>query len=162
LTPVHEKEPRDVTARLYLRNSHRGRVEAYNRLKKHAEALKEWDRVIELSPKSEQSGLRIMRAISRINTGQVAEGVAEVAELTKTSGWAAGQWYNFACAYAAASGKSEDKKQEYADTAMVMLQKAVKAGWKNASHMKKDSDLEPLREREDFKKLLAELENKKK
>ena len=34
----------------------------------------------------------------------------------------------------------------------------MKAGYKDAAHMKKDSDLDPLRAREDFKKLLAELE----
>ena len=39
--------------------------------------------------------------------------------------------------------------------------KAVKAGYRDAAHMKKDTDLDPLREREDFKKLLAELEGKK-
>ena len=41
---------------------------------------------------------------------------------------------------------------------MDLLQKAVKAGYKDAAHMKKDPDLDPLRAREDFKKLLAELE----
>ena len=35
---------------------------------------------------------------------------------------------------------------------------AVSRGYKNAAHMKKDTDLDPLRQREDYKKLLAELE----
>ncbi len=35
---------------------------------------------------------------------------------------------------------------------------AMKAGYKDADHMKKDTDLDPLRGRDDFKKLLAELE----
>ncbi len=47
-----------------------------------------------------------------------------------------------------------------ADRAMQWLQKAVQAGYKDAAHMKKDTDLDPLREREDFKKLVAELEKK--
>ena len=47
-----------------------------------------------------------------------------------------------------------------ADSAMVCLQKAVQAGWKDAARVKKDTDLDPLREREDFKKLIAELEKK--
>ena len=34
----------------------------------------------------------------------------------------------------------------------------LKAGYKDAAQMKKDTDLDPLREREDFKKLQAELE----
>jgi hypothetical protein len=43
---------------------------------------------------------------------------------------------------------------------MELLQQAVKAGWKDAAHMAKDTDLDPLRERDDFKKLLTELEKK--
>jgi hypothetical protein len=43
---------------------------------------------------------------------------------------------------------------------MELLQKAVKAGYKEVAHMKKDTDLDPLRARADFKKLLAELEKK--
>jgi hypothetical protein len=44
---------------------------------------------------------------------------------------------------------------------MELLQKAGKAGNKDAAHMKKDTDLDPLRGREDFKKLLTELEGTK-
>lgn len=38
------------------------------------------------------------------------------------------------------------------------MQQAVKAGYSNVAHMKKDTDLDPIRGREDFKKLMAELE----
>ncbi len=86
--------------------------------------------------------------------------MAEVAELTKSSKWAVRRWYDFACVYAVASGKIADKKMEYGDRAMALLHQAVQAGYKDAAHMKKDTDLDPLRGREDFKKLLAELEEK--
>ena len=86
--------------------------------------------------------------------------VAEVAELTKNAKWNSGQWYNFACVCAVASGKSADKKQEYADRAMDLLQTAVKAGWSDAAHMAKDTDLDPIRGRDDFKKLIEELAKK--
>jgi non-specific serine/threonine protein kinase/serine/threonine-protein kinase len=46
------------------------------------------------------------------------------------------------------------------DKAMAWLQKAVAAGWKDAAHMKTDTDLDILRDRDDFKKLMAELEAK--
>jgi hypothetical protein len=62
----------------------------------------------------------------------VAEAVAEVAELTApvadvpgSPKWNAGQWYDFACVYAVASGKIADKKQEYADRAMELLHKTL-------------------------------------
>ena len=92
----------------------------------------------------------------------IAEAVDEVAELTKSSKWAADQWYDFARVYAVASWNIADKKKEYADRAMELLQQAVKAGWKDAAHMKKDPDLVALKDRDDFKKLIADVEAKNK
>jgi len=48
--------------------------------------------------------------------------------------------------------------KSYADQAMGLLRQAVAKGYKDAAHMKKDTDLDPIRNREDFKKLIAELE----
>ena len=82
LQAVHEKEPRDVTAKQFLRNSHLGRAMAHDRLQKFAEAVKDWDRAIALSPPAQQLLFRA-RATSRLKAGMVAEAVAEVAALTK-------------------------------------------------------------------------------
>jgi eukaryotic-like serine/threonine-protein kinase len=49
-----------------------------------------------------------------------------------------------------------------ADKAMTWLTKAVAAGWTDVAHMKKDSDLTYLRDRADFKKLVTDLEARKK
>ena len=157
LTAVYEQDRRLAQAKQFLRNSHQGRAMASARLRKFTEAIKDWDGAIELSTEQEQPELRARRATSRIQAGQIAEAVAEFAELTKSPKWNSGQWYDFACAYSIASGKSADKKQEYADRAMELLQKAVKAGFKNAAHMAKDTDLDPIQGREDFKKLVKEL-----
>ena len=141
-----------------VRNSHNNRAEAYDRLEKYTDAVKDWDRAIELSEKPEQPEFRAGRATTKLRAGQAAEAMAEVAQLTKLPDGTADQWYSFARFHAVASGKLADKKAEYADRAMELLQQAVNAGYKDAAHMKKDTDLDPLREREDFKKLLAELE----
>jgi serine/threonine protein kinase/tetratricopeptide (TPR) repeat protein len=106
--------------------------------------------------RQQQSTSRIFLAVTRINAGQVTEGIAEVAELA-SSEWDPITWYNFACVYAIASGKSPQKKQEYADRAMELLNKAVTAGYRNAANMKRDTDLALLHDREDFKKLLGKL-----
>jgi len=45
---------------------------------------------------------------------------------------------------------------------MNLLRDAVSEGGKDVAHMKKDTDLAPLREREDSQKLVAELEGKEK
>jgi hypothetical protein len=49
--------------------------------------------------------------------------------------------------------------QEETDRAMVWLTKAA-AGMKDTAQMRKDTDLDFLRGREDFKKLLAESDTK--
>jgi tetratricopeptide (TPR) repeat protein len=160
LTAVYDQDRQLVVAKQFLRNSHVGRAMAYDALHQYAEAVQDWDRAVELSPPQEQPSLRARRAASRVQAGQVAEAVAEAAELTKSSSWKAGQWYDFACIYAVASGKSGGKTQEYAERAMQLLHQAVKAGYKDAAHMSKDTDLDSLRGREDFKKLMLELEQK--
>jgi eukaryotic-like serine/threonine-protein kinase len=162
LAPVYERDRRAVTVKAFLRNSHVNRARAYDRLKKHAEAVKDWDRTVELTESSEQPTYRAGRAYSRLLAGYMAEAVAEVEELTKAPNWSSDQWYDFACVYALASSKIAEKKQQYADRAMELLRQAVQADYKNAAHMAKDSDLAPLRQREDFKKLLTELESGKK
>jgi serine/threonine protein kinase/Tfp pilus assembly protein PilF len=158
LTPVYERNGRLMVAKKYLRNSHRGRALAYDRLQKYAVAVKDWDRVVELSPEQEQAGDRAARATSRLNAGQVDEALAEVAELARSSNWTAAQWYDFACVYAVASSRTRDRNLPYADRSMELLKKAVTAGFRNAAHMKKDKDLDSLRTRQDFKELIDELE----
>jgi serine/threonine protein kinase len=58
----------------------------------------------------------------------------------------------------------EDKKKEaqtlYADEAMKLLRHAVETGFHDAAKLKGDGTFAPLRPREDFQKLLAELETK--
>jgi hypothetical protein len=58
------------------------------------------------------------------------------------------------------AAKRQATVQFYGDEAMKMLKDAVAKGYKDALHMRKDKDLDALRERDDFKKLLAELEEK--
>ena len=165
LTAVLDQDRRRVQARTFLRDSFLGRAQAYTRIEKTGEAAKDYDKAIELSPSAERPGLRVSRATSAIRAGMVVEAVNEVAELTTTgtganelTNWNAVQWYDFACIYAVASGKIDGKKQEYADRAMELLQQAVKAGYTDAAHIKQDTDLDPLREREDLKELLKSLQ----
>jgi tetratricopeptide (TPR) repeat protein len=54
----------------------------------------------------------------------------------------------------------QDAAQFYGDAAMKLLREVVNKGYKNVAHMKKDTDLDPLRQRTDFQKLLTELEKK--
>jgi hypothetical protein len=46
-----------------------------------------------------------------------------------------------------------------AEKAMDALRKAVAGGYRNVKHMRSDTDLDSLRQREDFQKLLKDLES---
>jgi tetratricopeptide (TPR) repeat protein len=83
----------------------------------------------------------------------------------------AGKLYNAACIRAlCVSAIQEDPKtpaadaarlaREQADLAMAWLHKAVASGYKDVRQMKQDKDLDVLRDREDFKKLVADLESR--
>ena len=73
---------------------------------------------------------------------------------------------SFLARCAALAGKdgqrSEARRQElardYADRALVLLRQAVQHGFKDVDRLKKDPDLEPLRARGEFGKLVADLE----
>jgi tetratricopeptide (TPR) repeat protein len=78
--------------------------------------------------------------------------------------------YNAACCRALAAAwlrsrnKSEATGKEAvaeADKAMALLRKAVAAGFRDVALLKRDEDLAALRQREDFKELIAALEGKK-
>jgi serine/threonine-protein kinase len=56
------------------------------------------------------------------------------------------------------ASKRAELSAAYTNRAMACLQQAVREGFKDAAHIRKDTDLDPLRGRDDFRKLLAELE----
>jgi tetratricopeptide (TPR) repeat protein len=114
-------------------------------------------------------------ALVRAHSGLLDHaGALRAAEKVRDLGWdSAGDAYDAACALALgipivekddklAAAKRQVAIRFYGDQAMAMLRGAVAKGWKNAVHMQKDSDLDALRKRDDFKKLLADLEAKAK
>jgi len=142
-------------------------------LDRGAEALPLLDEFLAKAPASPALDPRqIPRAFSlRIRyfqkTGDAA-GCRATAEMRETLNRTdADSLYDAAC-YRAVTGVVQVRRpgvdsarlaREDADRAMQWLHKAVRAGHKDTALMKKDHDLDSLREREDFKKLLAELEN---
>jgi len=67
--------------------------------------------------------------------------------------------YNITCCHSLLTAKSDDR-DKHADLAMDWLKQAVTAGYKDIAHMKNDKDLDSLRDRNDFKKLITDLEAK--
>jgi tetratricopeptide (TPR) repeat protein len=108
----------------------------------------------------------IMRHLAEVHLaqGEHAEASANANQLAEAAVDLANDRYNAACflagcvPLAAKDGKLPEARRpelakEYADRAMSVLRQAVADGYRNAAHMKKDTDLDPLRDRADFKKL---------
>jgi serine/threonine-protein kinase len=167
LEPVLGAEPRMVRARHSLRSAHRERARAWTRLGRHAEALRDWDRALELEPGPDRNDLRLQRALTLVQLGEHIRAAAEAEDLAQAKGLTARNFYDAARVHArvsAAVGKdtAQPPAERHAARAVELLAQARAAGFfkdrANVEQAKKDPDLDPLRGREDFKKFLGELE----
>jgi hypothetical protein len=117
--------------------------------------------------------LQVASAEARLGLGEYANAAAAAQELLRIGLEPAKNAYQaagFLCRCRALAEKdaklSEAKRKElmqsYSNNALTALRKAVASGYADAAKMKQDKDLEPLRSREDFQKLLSEVEAKQK
>jgi tetratricopeptide (TPR) repeat protein len=116
---------------------------------------------------------RIDRAAMLAGRGDHARATAEAEAVAGLGDLNSYNVYNVGCVFSRAAGAADHDtklstadrgrlKAHYADRAMEYLRQAVAEGWRNPSAAKQDTDLDPLRGREDFQKLIAELEAKEK
>ncbi len=151
-----QKEPRNAKAREALRNSHSGRAETLARLNRPGEALSAWDRALALDSWPDRSEYRLQRALALARLGEHAKAMTDCAELAKGKDLPAATLYTLARAYARSAAAIPDQgaRTAAADRAMGLLKQAVAAGH-DAAVMKQEKDLDALRDRDDFKTLLA-------
>jgi serine/threonine protein kinase/tetratricopeptide (TPR) repeat protein len=111
---------------------------------------------------------RLYRAITLAGRGDHVQATAEAEAVARPGGLISSTVYNVACVFSRASAAADHDtklstadrarlKARYADRAMEYLRQAVAEGWGNPGVAKKDADLDPLRARKDFQKLLADL-----
>jgi serine/threonine-protein kinase len=167
--PVH----RNATAKRYLRNAHFDRALIWTAIGKQAEALKDLDRALQLEPQPGRAKTRSQRAVVLARQGLYRRAVDEVMALKATrpdpDDWVP---FHAACVYSRASAwvrqdatlSSADRDklaEDYADRALAWLGRARAAGFfndpANAEDLKQEMDLDPLRPRPAFQKLLAEV-----
>lgn len=168
LTPILRAGPNNGFVKQVLSESHWSRAKAFDALAKPTEAAKDWERAVELGMPTDQFGIRVGRATSRLRVGEVSESLAEIDKLCASRADAASAFkpngtglFSLACFYSVASTKIPEKQGEYTDRAMEILRQATTAGWNDPLTLANNKDIDPLREREDFKRLLAELDSKK-
>jgi serine/threonine protein kinase len=162
LKKVPEFESQLASYQRYLVRSFQGRGKAYDQLRMETKADADWQKARELSSEEDQCRVRTRRAIHLVFDGQVPKAIAMVEELAKLPIKEAKRWYEMGSVYSLASKLNSDQDQKYSDRAMELLKKAAKLDYGDVESMTKDTNLDPVRERDDFKQLVEELKEKKK
>jgi tetratricopeptide (TPR) repeat protein len=114
---------------------------------------------------------RELLAATLLELGDHAGAAVAAADLARIAFEPANDAYKAACFLARCIGLAQKDKalpqvqrqelaRSYGDQAVQTLRQALAKGYKDIAHLQKDKDLEPLRDRDDFKKLLAEVESK--
>jgi tetratricopeptide (TPR) repeat protein len=149
------KNPGLVDAREFLSETHAERAEALDRLGRHAEALPDWDRAIELaSPKK----IGIYRCFRMISDGKPGEALAAAETLSGKSDLPADSLYPLARACALAASEGEGAMRERgAARAMELLRRCGGRGYDPAEWMKHDPAFASLRSGKDFQALMTEV-----
>ena len=105
-------------------------------------------RVTPTRPWSDDQQAALRQAYDLLQSKQWPEALLALCRLAKVHPEATEVHYNIACCLA---------RMDRPDDAVAALGKAVAAGWFNASHTLADEDLESLRGRDDFKRLLENM-----
>jgi eukaryotic-like serine/threonine-protein kinase len=174
LEPILQKEKRHAFTRLAISSAHEARARSLLRLGKFDPALKDWDEALAVADQDRVPMLRAGRALTQMHLGQLERALGEVEKL---QGAPAGPeddlYYECACTWAlaakaiqGATGRPPAEKEPlaalYSARAVELLEKCRAGGFfkslNNVPLLKQDKDLDPVRHREDFKKLLGKVE----
>jgi hypothetical protein len=171
-------EPRLSLAWLFLSRAQLGQAGALERLGRPAEATAAWNRAADTCKRAAdmtrgptQTWLQAHEIEARFQAGQPAQAAA-VAVANARQG-DNDSLYDAACALSLASGAfrrsaalppftAAPLAEHYAARAVAALREAVAAGFKDGKGIKEDKDLNPVRDRADFKAVIAGLEAKPK
>jgi eukaryotic-like serine/threonine-protein kinase len=138
------------------------RAAAYHRLQRYSDAVADWDRAIAADGKSARPSQHIGRALSLVRSGDHATATAAAEVAVTTAGASAADFFFAARVISIAAGANSGdaaQAERLARRAVELLRESAGRGYKNTKQWKDDADLAPLRERDDFKKLLAELDS---
>jgi tetratricopeptide (TPR) repeat protein len=161
LEPVLAKEKRFVPAREALCNTYWGRARALDLLRRHAEAAQDWERALALEDGPNRPVLQHGRAISQAHlSGDHRRALAEAEALAQDGDTPTLEGLARLCALASRLVEDADQREQYAARALTLLRQAVGKGYRDNFYLKEGADLAPLRQRADFRKLLAEAEVK--
>jgi tetratricopeptide (TPR) repeat protein len=172
------REPSHFMARGMTLNAHGARAQTSEALRRWADAAKDWDRVIELTDDGGRRWVRrVLRAMNLAAAGEHARATAEADDLAADARANGEGAWGLAITYARSlraarsdrglpSAERDALAERYAARAVALLQKLGKEGYfsqdpAHAQALRTDADLDVLRDRDDFRRLLAEVEGNK-
>ena len=176
LRAVRKTQPRDPTVRQFLRNSHWGRAQALDQLRRHRDALADWEQVLSLASGPSRPFFQVRVAACLARCGEPAQAVEHAARLLAGPSVGNDLRYSAACVYALAARAAaaeasrplperQKRAEGYAGQAVALLRQAQQRGHfaapRAVADMEKDDDLTSLRPRDDFRALLQDLAAKR-
>jgi serine/threonine-protein kinase len=172
------QRPQDqARARLVLRNGHWGRAEALTVLGRHREAIADWHQAVRLAAGKDRFLFRVNRVLCLAAAGDYRQSATEAEELARAKGIPGETCYNLACSFALNVGTAsrdvsrplperEKNAEAWARQALALLERACQGGYfknpKVFAQLKKDTDLDFLRSRDDFRNWLKQLQGSEK
>jgi tetratricopeptide (TPR) repeat protein len=155
------EQPKHAEARRHQRNAHWGRADVLAQLGRSAEALPDIDLALELTDGDDRPILLAQRGVVLAQMKRFTEALAAVEPLVEPPAAAGAVLYRAASVHALASAaESGTKAKTHARRAIELLIRAQRDGLFNdaavVGFLGVDEDLNPLRARTDFQKLLSE------
>jgi tetratricopeptide (TPR) repeat protein len=171
LEGILAKEQRHVGVRKPLCRAYRTRAQALDLLGRYPEAVQDWERALKLDNGKDRPVLQLGRAISQAHVGgDSRQGLAEAETLAKDADGPTLERLARLCALASAAATSEkqepaeaaDLREQYAARAVALLRQAIGKGYRDRLYLREGTDVVSVRQRADFQKLLAGLEDEAK
>jgi serine/threonine protein kinase/tetratricopeptide (TPR) repeat protein len=137
------------------------RAAALRDLGRHAESASDWGRALETCDPYDEAFLRIRRARALVLTKDHPRAAEDARSVAASAAATALELVDAARLLAQCSSLVENGSaaaKSYADDAVGTLRSAVKKGFRDAAELESVAELEPIRGRDDFRKLLMEIE----
>lgn len=164
LERVLGEEPDNPTARLFLRNICFGRALALDTLRRHAEAADDWRRAVELDSGDARAYFRLKFAEDLARSGEHSRAADEAAVLAAANALATDTLYRLASVLSLCVSAANDDAaaaNRYGERAVELLTRLQADGFfnqaANIDELRRDRAFDPLRGRDDFRQLEAQL-----
>jgi len=171
---VEQERPQDPEARWLVMFTAYLRAELLGMLGRHADALADWELAIERAPPERLQDLQMESAVALAQSGDHAAAAAKAEEiLSRQAAEAPGDLAVSAARVLAQAAEAagldadldkptaQQQREMYLSKAIDYLRKAHRAGFfegqEARERLRSEPDLDPLREHDDFRKLLEEI-----